>query len=117
MAKNRTLGLQFVSSIFSYRRKIENSMDTEHPSDVCKPVFYKILSFLDIQFGRKKVHKLKAPCKVVITLRKTKTVLPSLKPPVDKLLRSGVVYKTQCKAVKHAMSVKLPDISQKNLRT
>ena len=42
------------------------------------------------------LHKLEAPCIVVMTLRKTKTVLPSLKPPVDKELRSGVVYKIQC---------------------
>ena len=31
-----------------------------------------------------------------MTLRKVKTVLPSLKPPVEKELRSGVVYKIQC---------------------
>ena len=31
-----------------------------------------------------------------MTLRKAKTVLPSLKPPVEKELRSGVVYKIEC---------------------
>ena len=37
------------------------------------------------------LHKLEAPCIFVMTLRKTKTVLPSLKPPVDNKLRSGAV--------------------------
>ena len=44
----------------------------------------------------KALHKIEAPCMVVMTLRKLKTVLPSLKPPVEKLLRSGVVYQLMC---------------------
>ena len=31
-----------------------------------------------------------------MTLRKLKTVMPSLKPPVEKALRSGVVYQISC---------------------
>jgi len=31
-----------------------------------------------------------------MTLRKLKTTLPSLKPPVEKFLRSGVVYEINC---------------------
>ena len=42
------------------------------------------------------LHKIGAPCMIVMTLRKLKTVLPSLKQPVDKMLRSGVVYKLTC---------------------
>ena len=42
------------------------------------------------------LHKCKAPCKVVMTLRKLKTTMPSLKTDVDKELRSGTVYKIQC---------------------
>ena len=42
------------------------------------------------------LHNLEVPCTVVMTLRKAKTVLPSLKPPVEKELRSGVVYKIEC---------------------
>ena len=42
------------------------------------------------------LHKCQAPCSVVMTLRKLKTVTPSLKPPVDKLLKSRVVYKITC---------------------
>ena len=33
---------------------------------------------------------------MIFTLRKLKTVLPSLKPAVEKNLRSGVVYHIQC---------------------
>ena len=35
-------------------------------------------------------------CKVIFTLRKLKTVLPSLKEPVEKFLRSGLVYQIKC---------------------
>ena len=42
------------------------------------------------------LHKLGAPCIVVKTLRKLKTVMPSLKPPVKKEFRSCVVYKITC---------------------
>ena len=38
-------------------------------------------------------HKCNAPCTIVMTLRKLKTTMPSLKPPIEKPLRSGVVYK------------------------
>ena len=42
------------------------------------------------------LHKCQAPCKVVMTLRKLKTVTPALKPSVDKFLKSKVVYKITC---------------------
>ena len=42
------------------------------------------------------LHKAQAPCTVVMTLRKLKTVLPSLKEPVEKMFKSGVVYKIVC---------------------
>ena len=42
------------------------------------------------------LHRCNAPCSVVMTLRKLKTVLPSLKPPVEKSLRSGIVYQISC---------------------
>ena len=42
------------------------------------------------------LHKINAPCRIVMTLRKLKTVLPSLKPPVEKMLKSGVVYHITC---------------------
>ena len=42
------------------------------------------------------LHKTNAPCRIIFTLRKLKTTLPSLKPPVQKLLKSRVVYKIEC---------------------
>ena len=42
------------------------------------------------------LHKLNAPCRVIFTLRKLKTVLPPLKTNVDKPFRSWVVYKIKC---------------------
>ena len=42
------------------------------------------------------LHRTNAPCTIVMTLRKLKTTLPSLKPPVEKMMRSGVVYKITC---------------------
>ena len=42
------------------------------------------------------LRKINAPCKVVFTLKKLKTYLPSLKPVIDKSFRSGVVYQIKC---------------------
>ena len=42
------------------------------------------------------LHRCNAPCTVIMTLRKLKTTMPSLKPPVEKMLRSGIVYKVTC---------------------
>ena len=42
------------------------------------------------------LRRCNAPCTIVMTLRKLRTVLPSLKPPVEKMIRSGTVYQIQC---------------------
>ena len=39
-----------------------------------------------------KLHHVNAPCRIVMTLRKLKTMLPSLKPAVARMMRSNVVY-------------------------
>ena len=44
----------------------------------------------------KSFRKLNAPCKFILTTRKLKTCLPSLKPAVPKMLLSNVVYKLTC---------------------
>ena len=49
------------------------------------------------------VRKLKAcgaPIQVILTLRKLRSCLPSLKAPVDKLMKSDVVYKITCSRCK-----------------
>ena len=45
---------------------------------------------------KKTLTKIKAPCIVKFTLKKLKTVLPSLKPSVETPLKSWLVYKIQC---------------------
>ena len=42
------------------------------------------------------MHQIHAPCRMIMTLRKVKTVLPSLKPPVPKMYKSHVVYQIKC---------------------
>ena len=42
------------------------------------------------------LRRLGAPCKVILTLQKLKTVLPSLKTDAEKRLRSRVVYNLSC---------------------
>ena len=42
------------------------------------------------------LRKIKAPVEVVFVLKKLKTLLPSLKPNVEKPYKSGVVYKIEC---------------------
>ena len=42
------------------------------------------------------LHKINAPCRIVMTLRKLKTVLPSLKNPVEKMMKSSIVYNINC---------------------
>ena len=72
----------------------------QHQEEECDEVDVKLI-FLQYR-GRitekfeQSLRKCKAPCKVVYTLRKVKSVLPSLKAPVEKSLKSGVVYKILC---------------------
>ena len=42
------------------------------------------------------LRKADAPCQPVLTLRKLKTVLPSLKPAIDHCVRSHLVYQITC---------------------
>ena len=42
------------------------------------------------------LHKINARCTIIMTLRKLKTVLPSLKPPVENMLKSGLVCSLTC---------------------
>ena len=42
------------------------------------------------------LNKLNAPCKVIMTLNKTKSVISKLKTPVPHLLQNNVVYQISC---------------------
>ena len=48
----------------------------------------------------KKLKSCGAPVQVILTLRKLRSCLPSLKAPVEKLLKSDVVYKISCSRCK-----------------
>ena len=58
-----------------------------------KMIFLQYRGKITDNFERKYIN---APCKTITTIRKIKTVLPSLKATVDKALRSGLVYKITC---------------------
>ena len=99
-----------LEKIFTAESK-ENESTSKSPSPAKSEKF-----LLKVQYrGRctddyaRALHKAQAPCTVVMTLRKLKTVLPSLKEPVEKMFKSGVVYKIVCPSCT-AMSVKQPDI-------
>ena len=70
--------------------EIEEDNKTEE-----KLIFVQYRGKLSDQFEIS-LKKLEIPCKVVFTLRKLKTLLPSLKPKVDESLRSKVVSKIEC---------------------
>ena len=42
------------------------------------------------------LKRMDAPCKVISTIKKLKTVLPSLKSPIEKTMKSRVVYQINC---------------------
>ena len=79
------------------------SEDSEE-SDICTHnILEKDKFMLFVQYRGKctedyaqSLHKINAPCRIVMTLRKLKTVLPSLKNPVEKMMKSNVVYNITC---------------------
>ena len=74
----------------------QQEMDTK-PKDMRKSfsLFLNYRGKVSESYARA-LHKINAPCRIIFTLRKLKTILPSLKPPVQKLFKSGVVYKIEC---------------------
>ena len=84
-----------------WREASQQTVESETPAPPEKEKSEKVK--LRIQYRGKcsedfarALHKCKAPCTVVMTLRKLKTMLPSLKPPVEKMLKSGLVYRITC---------------------
>ena len=77
--------------------------EKEQPQEQQTPESTITKKFIKVQYRGKStedyarsLHKINAPCTIVMTLRKLKTALPSLKPPVEKTLKSGIVYEIQC---------------------
>jgi len=88
------------------RAGVNDSSTTTSPPNVVSPtsrqeetpkraIFIQYRGKCTEDFARS-LHKCQAPCSIIMTLRKLKTTLPSLKPPVEKFLRSGVVYEINC---------------------
>ena len=79
--------------------------ETSKKSIVCEgeiePPIKKKLIFIEYRgkitedFARS-LQKANAPCHPVMTLRKLRTVMPSLKPAIEKRVRSHIVYQINC---------------------
>ena len=77
-------------------RPAERAEEAEEvPSVKKKLLFIQYRGKASEDFARA-LHNIKAPCSAVFTMRKLKSILPSLKPPVEKELRGSVVYKLIC---------------------
>ena len=77
--------------------------EAEQPAVTCAPWEAVAKRMIFVQYRGKcsedyarALHKCEAPCKIVMTLRKLKTTMPSLKQQVEKELRSGTVYSITC---------------------
>ena len=74
-------------------------VDTEYRAPSSLPVTHKLFLYYRGKAWEnfaKDLKKAHAPCRTIFKLRKLKTVLPSLKPPVEKMLKSHVVYQIKC---------------------
>ena len=72
-------------------RKEDNKCDTVPK----KMIFLQYRGHVTEDYCRS-LMKCNAPCTPVLTLRKLKTILPSLKASIEKKLRSDLVYKIDC---------------------
>ena len=85
-----------LNDILKVKNNNQKNQITGEPNKVKKkPVTMQYRGKCTEDYARA-LHKIKAPCIIIMTLKKLKTVLPSLKPPVEKLIRSGVVYELTC---------------------
>ena len=72
------------------------SKESEDPGEIPKqPLFIQYRGKCTEDYARA-LHRSKAPCTIIMTLRKLRTVMPSIKPLVEKDIRSGIVYKFKC---------------------
>jgi len=104
---NQTLnGIRAATNQQEDRSDINASSDTTSPPNVVsaiphqeeapkRAIFIQYRGKCTEDFARS-LHKCQAPCSIIMTLRKLKTTLPSLKQPIEKFLRSGVVYEITC---------------------
>ena len=86
----------FPAPLVTWLHHLSSQSSYEDASDVRKiMVMINYRGKVSKDFVRS-LHRINAPCNVIMTLRKLKTVLPSLKPSVEKFHKSGVIYKLDC---------------------
>ena len=83
---NKTL-----TKIYSEKKKDNN--EEEEPEK--KLVILQYRGKVTENFERA-LKRLNVACKIITTVKKIKTILPSLKTPVEKAMKSGLVYKISC---------------------
>ena len=86
------------STLTKLRTPVTNQPDPIAPDDTevnTKKFYVQYRGKVSEEF-QSKLHKLKAPCNMIFTLKKIKHVLPSLKPNVEKSYKSGAVYEIMC---------------------
>ena len=81
-----------LNNILSHDVKEEEEGEEE---EECKLLFVQYRGKVTEKF-ESNLKRINAPCKVVMTLKKTRNVMPSLKSNVEKALKSGIVYKITC---------------------
>ena len=88
----KIIGRTGVEGVTTVQSKPTEAEEQEVPK---KMIFLQYRGIVTEEYCRS-LRKCHAPCHPVLTLRKLKTVLPSLKPRVDKKIRSSLVYKLNC---------------------
>ena len=91
---------QTMKNIYNGKESTKNTTTTDTEEKAADEIQKKLLF---VQYRGKcsedyarALHRSNAPCTVVMTLRKLRTVMPSIKPPIEKEIRSGIVYKFTC---------------------
>ena len=79
---------------------LRQCQQTEHPSEENSttkkfPLMIQYRGKCSEEYARA-LHRCSAPCTIIMTIRKLRTTMPSLKPPMEKMIRSGIVYKITC---------------------
>ena len=82
-----------LSKIIDNVTKVDSEEEEKEPEK--KLVFVQYRGRVSEKFEQS-LRKLNTPCKIIFTIRKLKSSLPSLKSKVDKCFKSGVVYKVSC---------------------
>ena len=102
MLKNNQYPVSFYEPIIEktltdilIKQKPTESEAEEDEKEDFKLVFVEYRGRVSENF-EKSLKRCQAPCKLIFTLNKVKTCVPSLKPSIEKSLKSWIVYHFQC---------------------